>query len=406
MSTITKYVENKKFHTTLINFIYQFKCDKNEIMALTILSRLLNRSNKKYTSEALHQKEKLNRYIINYNSLNQGINDVYFLNISLLIPNKNLIKEDKLKDQILFLLDNIYDNNLGDIELFNKEKRLYTEKLLDNYKNIEFIAEKNLLDLLDQDCIFNKLKYRDLDNINKLTIDDIKRFYNKYIKNTKPKIFINGNIDIDKVSNIINNYINKLNLKEYKVITEYDNYYKDNNLIEKYETSKFYQSIIYMVYNVKDYKKEDFYKLYMINLLLNSSSSSLLMNALRKDSNLVYNTSSNVMLKNGLLFIKAVTNKTNINYAKLIINGIIDDLKNIEKYEKNISYILKRMELSKERELDNFYINTSDIINKYYNTDLTTNEEINILKNITCNDLKEFVSRLNLKVLYVLEGDI
>ena len=406
MSTITKYVENKKFHTTLINFIYQFKCDKNEIMALTILSRLLNRSNKKYTSEALHQKEKLNRYIINYNSLNQGINDVYFLNISLLIPNKNLIKEDKLKDQILFLLDNIYDNNLGDIELFNKEKRLYTEKLLDNYKNIEFIAEKNLLDLLDQDCIFNKLKYRDLDNINKLTIDDIKRFYNKYIKNTKPKIFINGNIDIDKVSNIINNYLNKLNLKEYKVIAEYDNYYKDNNLIEKYETSKFYQSIICMVYNVKDYKKEDFYKLYMINLLLNSSSSSLLMNALRKDSNLVYNTSSNVMLKNGLLFIKAVTNKTNINYAKLIINGIIDDLKNIEKYEKNISYILKRMELSKERELDNFYINTSDIINKYYNTDLTTDEENNILKNITSNDLKEFVSRLNLKVLYVLEGDI
>ena len=106
------------------------------------------------------------------------------------------------------------------------------------------------------------------------------------------------------------------------------------------------------------------------------------------------------------MFIKAVTNKTNINYAKLIINGIIEDLKNIEKYEKNISYILKRMELSKERELDNFYINTSDIINKYYNTDLTTDEEINILKNITSNDLKEFVSRLNLKVLYVLEGDI
>lgn len=406
MSTITKYVENKKFHTTLINFIYQFKCDKNEIMALTILSRLLNRSNKKYNSEALHQKEKLNRYIINYNSLNQGINDVYFLNISLLIPNKNLVKEDKLEEQILFLLDNIYDNNLSDIELFNKEKRLYTEKLLNNYKNIEFIAEKNLLDLLDQDCIFNKLKYRDLDNINKLTIDDIKCFYNKYIKNIKPKIFINGNIDIDKVSNIINNYMDKLNLKEYKVITEYDNYYKDNDLIEKYDTSKFYQSIIYMVYNVKDYKKEDFYKLYMINLLLNSSSSSLLMNALRKDSNLVYNTSSNVMLKNGLLFIKAVTNKTNINYATLIINGIIEDLKNIEKYEKNISYILKRMELSKERELDNFYINTSDIINKYYNTDLTTDEEINILKNITSNDLKEFVSRLNLKVFYVLEGDI
>ena len=111
-----------------------------------------------------------------------------------------------------------------------------------------------------------------------------------------------------------------------------------------------------------------------------------------------------------------IGNKILINNIEHVISGIryhknyilleIDDLKNIEKYEKNINYILKRMELSKERELDNFYINTSDIINKYYNTDLTTDEEINILKNITCNNLKEFVSRLNLKVLYVLEGDI
>lgn len=406
MNVITKYVNNKRYHTTLINFIYQFKCDDNEIIALTILSRLLNRSNNNYKDESSFAREKLNRYIINYNVSNQAINDVYFLNFSLLIPNENVINDNYLEKQILFLLDSIYQNNLQDEQLFNKEKNLYIETLLNNYKNIEFIAEKNLLDLLDQNCIFNKLKYKDLNNINELTIYDVLKFYDKYIKNVQPKVFINGDINSVKANDIISLYFNKLDLKKYKTIKEYNNFYKDNVYVEKIENSKFYQSILYMVYNVNNYKEDDFYKLYMINLLLNSKSSGLLMNSLRKKSNLVYNTGSTVMLKNGLLFIKAVTNITNLEYAKVIIKSIMDDLNNVEKYEKNINYIMRSMELLKERELDNFYVATSDIINKYFNTDLTTSEEIDVLKHITFDELKEFVSRLNLKTLYVIKGDI
>ncbi len=406
MNVITKYVNNKKYHTTLINFIYQFKCDNNEIMALTILSRLLNRSNKNYKDESTFAREKLNRYIINYNVSNQAINDVYFLNFSLLIPNENVINDNYLEKQMSFLLDSIYLNNLQDEQLFNKEKKLYVETLLNSYKNIEFIAEKNLLDLLDQDCIFNKLKYKDLDNINELTLNDVLKFYDKYIKNVQPKIFINGDINSVRSNDIISSYFNNLSLKKYKTIKEYNNFYKDGLYIEKFENSKFYQSILYMVYNVNNYNEEDVYKLYMINLLLNSRSSGLLMNSLRKQSNLVYSTGSNVMLKNGLLFIKAVTNKTNLEYAKVIIKSIMNDLNNIEKYEKNINFIMRRMELLKERELDNFYVSTSDVINKYFNTDLTTSEEIDVLKHITFDELKELVSRLNLKVLYALKGDI
>ena len=39
------------------------------------------------------------------------------------------------------------------------------------------------------------LKFKDLDNIKTLKNEDVVNFYNKYIKNTKPKILINGNID-------------------------------------------------------------------------------------------------------------------------------------------------------------------------------------------------------------------
>ena len=406
MKRITKYKNNKKFHTTLINFIYEFKCDNSEIMALTIMSKLLAKSNKKYKDEGKYLEEKLSRYIISFSVLNQYINNVYFINISLLIPNTGVIKEDNLEKSILFLLDSIYDNNLNDKKLFEKEKRLYLESLLNNYKNIDFIVEKNLLDLLDKDNVFNKLKYKDINNIQELTNNDVINFYNKYIKNIEPKIFVNGNIDIDKLDNIIDNYFKDMNLKNYKLITNYNYFYKDYELIEKIDKSKFYQSIVNLVYAFKSYNESDFYKLYLLELLLKSSSSDLLLNNLRKKSNLVYTCSANIMMRNGLLFIKAMTNKENIKVVKLIINELLKDLKVNNKYKEYIDNILNNYEDNLNRELDNFYITSSNEINKYFKTDLTSIEELNILKNIKLDELQEFISRIELVCDYTLEGEL
>ena len=401
-----KYVKNEKFHTTLINFIYQFKCDKQELMSITILSKLLNKTNSLYKEESIFQKEKLNRYIINYNCSLQSINDVYFINFSLLIPNTNIIDDSNLKKQILFLLDTIYNTNLNDDILFNKEKKLYIEILLNNYKNIDFIAEKEVLDLLDNECLFNKIKYKDIENIQRLNKLDVINSYNKFIKNIMPKIFINGNINIKECTNIISDYISNLNLKPYKIIQKYNKFYINNDFIEKKDTSKYYQSIIYVVYNVKSYKEKDFYKLYLINFLLSSGSSGLLLSILRKKSNLVYTASSHSMLKNGLLFIKVSTEKRNIDLCLLMIKELINDLNNIDKYKENINNIVTKLELEKERELDNFYITSNDVVNEYFKTDIKTSDEIEIIKNISLYELKDFVTRLNIVCQYVLKGDL
>jgi len=71
MSIITKYKNNNNFHTTIINCIFEFKCDKSEVMAYTILTKMLSKTNKKYPEIDIFAREKLNRYIMNLNVLNQ-----------------------------------------------------------------------------------------------------------------------------------------------------------------------------------------------------------------------------------------------------------------------------------------------------------------------------------------------
>jgi len=409
MSVVTKYINTKSFNTTLINFIFQFKLNKSEILPHAIIAKLLTYTNGIYKEEDKFAKEKLLRYIMNYTCTPQSINDVYFLNFSLLIPNPNIVKEDYLESAINLVLDSIYNPNIENEKfnekLFEREKRLYTENLLNGYKNIGFIAEKNMLDLLDQDGIFNKLKYKDLENIKELTNEDIVNFYNKYIKNVKPKIFVNGNIDKDKVESIIVKYIKDKKLKDYKTITDYNYFYNNNELIKKTDISSFYQSIVYMTYNIKDYSEQDFYKLYLVNLILNSSSSDILFNNLRKKNNLVYSCGSSMLIKNGLLIIKAVTSRKNIKLVKLVIEDVIKSLNNIDNYKNNIENIIYRLHLNLERKKDNFYINTSEVINKYFKSDKTSVEELEILNNIERDELIDFINRIELKCIYTMEGN-
>lgn len=404
METITKYIENKNFHTTLINFIYQFECETNELAALTVLSRLLAKTNEKYPEIDLFAREKMNRYIMNLGILNQSINNVYFLNVSLLIPSQNVIKDNYLESAINFTLDSIYDNNLDNDALFEREKRLCIEIQLNNYKNIDFIAEKNMLNLIDEEGVINKAKFKDIDYLSNLTKEDIINCFNKYISGIKPKVFINGNIDIEKVEETISDYFNKLNLKEYKVLKDYNYFYNKSELIDKTDISKFYQSIVYMVYNVKDYKEKDFYKLYLINMLLNNSSSDLLLKSLRKENNLVYSSGSFILIRNGLLFVKATTSRNNIKLVKMIIESVINDIKIGKIDNKNIDNILHKLSLNIEREKDNFYVSSQDIINDYFKTDLDSESVLKILKEITINDLVECANRLEIKCIYTLEG--
>ena len=405
MGVITKYIENKNFHTTLINFIYQFKCENEEITALNLLSRLLSITNKKYPEIDLFAREKMDRYIMNFGVINQSINDIYFLNISLLIPSQNVIKEDYLEDALSFALETVYENNLNNEILFEREKRLAIEMCLNNYKNIDFIAEKNMLDLIDDAGFINKFKYRDIEYLNNLSLENIVDCFNKYIKNVKPKIFINGNIDKSKTELIINDYFEELKLKDYKVLKDYNYFYDKKEFIDKNDVSNFYQSIVYMIYNVKDYDQDDFYKLYFINLLLNNSSSDLLLKGLRKENNLVYSCGSSIMMRNGLLFVKATTNKNNIKLTKMIIDSIINEIRNGVIDNNTISDIIHRLSLNIEREKDSFYIGSSNIINDYFKTDLSSEKVLNILKSITIDELKELANKLELKCIYTLEGN-
>ena len=405
MGVITKFVENENFHTTLINFIYQFKCKNEEIAALNLLSRLLYITNKKYPEIDLFAREKMNRYIMNFGIINQSINDIYFLNISLLIPSQNVIKEDYLEDALKFALETIYENNLNNEILFEREKRLAIEMVLNNYKNIDFIAEKNMLDLIDDAGFINKFKYRDIEYLNNLSLENIVDCFNKYIKNVKPKIFINGNIDKSKTELIITDYFEELNLKDYKVLKHYNYFYDNEEFIDKNDVSKFYQSIVYMVYNVKDYNQDDFYKLYFINLLLNNSSSDLLLKGLRKENNLVYSCGSSIMMRNGLLFIKATTNKNNIKLTKVIIDSIINEIRNGYIDNNTTSDIIHRLSLNIEREKDSFYVDSSNIINDFFKIDLSSEKVLNILKSIAIDELIEFANKLELKCIYTLEGN-
>ena len=404
MKIVTDYKKNN-FHTTSIDLIYQFKCKNDELIALEFLKILLLKSSNKYKEQDIYKKEVLKRYILYLGVGGTYINHVCLLNISMTIPNEGLVKDFDITQAIEIMLDSVYQNNLNDEKIFDIEKKNYIEFLLDLYKDIDFIASKNAKDLIDSDGLFNTLKYEDLDYIKNIKIDDVIRFYKKYIEKRLPYIFINGDLNINKVDNYFYDYLSKLKLKSNTLITDYNATYKKYNLVIKKEKSHFYQSALIYAYTFKKYKDDDYYKLFLLNELLGENTNSLLIELLRKKSNLVYSAYSSVLLKNGIIFINTMTSKDNIILVKKIINGIINDLHNIKNYGDRISNIKNNYEKNSKRDLDSFYKVVGDSIKKYFNTSKTSSEILEGIKSVTIEELEEFISRMVPILKYEIEGD-
>ena len=89
----------------------------------------------------------------------------------------------------------------------------------------------------------------------------------------------------------------------------------------------------------------------------------------------------------------------------MVIEDVMNSLKDIDKYKDNIGNIMYRLSLNLEREKDDFYVCTSNIINEYFKCDITSEEEFDIISNIEKDDLLDVINRIELKCMYTLEGN-
>ena len=153
-------------------------------------------------------------------------------------------------------------------------------------------------------------------------------------------------------------------------------------------------------------KKDDVYVGILYNAILGGSPSSKLFQEFREKESLAYTVRSRFYRTKKQLIIFAGINSVNFKKAKNVLNRELEKMKNgdIENYEIDAA---KDSLISNYVQMQDSKVSMSQFafINDLEKNDITIDDAIKIIENITKDDIVDFANRLVLRKIFLLKGE-
>ena len=400
-------LNNKDFRTIQIHVMFPIKIKKENLAYINILPNMLQFMNNKYPSEDKFLLANKKLYILNNHCGYTRIGLNGFFTFDMIIPDTNSLKENLLEKQFSLFSEMIYnpliENNCFTSFELEKEKKNILFDIDNSLKNIGTYQNLRLKEIIDEDNILSLNLARNADLINKVTPSNLYKYYKKIIIDNSPIIFVMGNVDENKINKLCNKYLYK-NFKNKEINIKLDYFMNTRDkILEVTENSSFNNSCLSIVYKVKDANEFDYIYLNYERDILTSISLGLLNKTLREDLEIVYSVKVKPYSRYGLLEIKAFINKNNMELCKNKIIEIVDSLKNPEVFKDELNNLIERQRLDVIEKKDNKFIIFDDFISSTLNLDDTLEEYYEKYKNISSEDISNFVNRLVLDTIYFLK---
>ena len=400
-------LNNKDFRTIQIHVMFPIRIKRETLAYINILPNMLQFMNNKYPSEDKFLLANKKLYILNSHCGYSRIGLNGFFTFDMIIPDTNSLKENLLEKQFSLFSEMIY-NPLIENDCFTsfeleKEKKNILFDIDDSLKKIGTYQNLRLKEIIDEDNILSLNLTRNTDLIEKVTPSNLYKYYKKIIIDNSPIIFVMGNVDENKINKLCNKYLYK-NFKNKEINIKLDYFMNTRDkILEVTEDSSFNNSCLSIVYKIKDANEFDYIYLNYVRDILTSISLGLLSKTLREDLEIVYSVKVKPYSRYGLLEIKAFINKDNMELAKNKIIEIVDSLKNPEVFKDELNNLIERQRLDVIEKKDNKYIIFDDYIYSTLNIDDTLEEYYEKYKNISSEDISNFVNRLVLDTIYFLK---
>lgn len=376
---------------------------------IRILKNIIFSKSNTYDSERKVYEADINNYCISHRGTITSIGDSYFLEFALFFPCEDSLGENVLEKNLLFMRDMIYNpfsingaypskeiNDIKSITINNIERNFKSALWYYGYKNTLLIDEDNYLSE-DVDNIL-----QEMENINEKNLYD----YYKEIISDNPLVFFIGNVDEMSSRNSIKNIL--LDGKIDSVVFNKNYYHFTRNIPDTtvYETEKtnFNSSGVYLNYKIKDMNSErDSTLVNIICQLIDSSSSNILFDALRKENDFVYRCGAFPYSSFGSITLWASTDKDNIDKCIDCMKDVMEKINDIEFIKEKYELIKNRARINDKIDHDNINNILLNYVDKYIGCREKTFYEM--LNDISCDDVKSFMDRLVLANIYVGVGE-
>lgn len=380
----------------LLEEISEENATQRSILTLMLADRCVSYPTKKMMSEKL---DNLYGASFNFASISYGKSHVIELSSKIIHPSYT-DDANLFEDYLLFLKEILY-HPLWDEQGISEAKKLLKAKIKRNDDEPSQFAISQALKRAGKDYPLGISALGNIEDIDKCTLADIKKCYERMLATNQLMIFIGGDLDkkwIEQIRNHFPNCTNNTNLKcNYKI---------DNiAYMGKVETYRdISQSNIVMIYGSDvELNDDDYFALKVANALLGQYSTSLLFQEVREKNSLCYSIYSSLIAFDGAIGIVTGVDEVNIDKTIELIQQEIAVIKD-GKFLDSLLAVVKGM-------IENTLIAADDNMksliaqkfqNVILNTNLSTKEAVEKIHSINKDDVKKVMQKCYPILTYVL----
>lgn len=398
------YFANNQFATDFIQFYYPITAT-DQLAEQALLPALLMKTNQLYPEEDQMQKECIRRYILSMYARMVTIGTQLFYCFGLEIPKKTMISEVQLLDCFQFFKNTISCPNVqdGNFPKFEQEKQRVLFQLKNKKKNKYGYTYHQVMKQLDPDgFLCQKIEYHE-EELKRVTSKQVYDFYVATIQKQTPFIFLFGS---EKLKTLIPILEKTWDFSKYRPSLLLNcNQFLERKPLEQIEEKKpFRESILTLAYQVKEMTEEDRFPLMVLNQILSSSATQVLMQELREEAKLVYAAGSTSFSHFGLLLITCEIAAVSKEEATKRIQQVVTNLKDSQLLEEKLALIKKRYYVDLLRKMDQKGSIFNDFVDQYFGIEKTLEEEEAMIATMQVETLIGLLERLSLRLVYFLKG--
>lgn len=339
------FIHTEKFKTINLKVQFRSELTRERVSVRYLLSRMMVKKTDSFSTES----EFLNYLAHHYgahltsNATKKGRDHMISFNLEFI--NSRFVKEDlNLLETMTGVLKEVLttpaDYDQADEQFFEREKRLYKRRLKGLKDNKAQKSFENLLNIMFEDESYRFLSHGVLEDIDGITLEDIKKEHREMMASDEAVILISGHLDEvgeDSLRGILS--------RNETVKLPYEGYgFKEAEFKEVTERESIEQAKLNIGFRADVRTAEERMALNVINQMFGGSATSYLFKNIREKESLAYQIHSQADIKNGFIFVLAGVSPDQTEKAE---TAVMHELERIRKGDFTDEFVEETKHLMK-----------------------------------------------------------
>ena len=403
-------IKTNKFKTNLLAIFLNVPLNRETVTKNALISAILRRGTKNMPSQDVISENLEEMYGASFDCGIEKNGDIHTLKFYLeSLDDEFLPKKEELLKKSFDIITDIAFNPYIEAgkfkeEYFNGEKENLKQIIEGKIDNKAMYAMDRCIEEMYKNKAYGLYKYGYIEDLEKITAEDLYKYFEQLIENCKIDIFISGNLNKDIIEIVKQNEnIQRLKERNIELISEEKEIVEKEKVIQ--ESMDITQGKLVIGMDVDSNIDNLNYITMCYNTILGGGANSKMFQNVREKASLAYTVGSNYLKRKQNIMIRAGIEIENYQKALDIIKVQLEDMKNgnftAEDLQNAKNLILATIDnIKEEQDTEISYYFGQEIAG----TNISIDEYKNKVNAVTKEQIIEIAKNIKINTIYFLKN--